>query len=257
VNVRRAGGEAAAAKGATGNDPNEHRWSCRRDFTRRAALLDDRDRAAAGGDLEQAADVNGRLAQESQLRAAARQRAWVGRRDPGTKLFAQSAANPVWRYRDFPADCFGFPLQARLRLNPDTLAALGETLSAEAALAPPGELPHGHAAHTGAPLDEPHDTRMFGATEYVKDGFPSVFERFGDDLRATGAQDRMFQVMDVIVARAAHTSPFGNLPGTGAEENGNCGAAGAVSPARLDAIEAACDRVGGAIAGRYGVAWEG
>lgn len=226
IGWNQAGVRRAIAKAATGHesadDPNAHQWPGRRDFTLRATLLDDRDHEAAHGDLERAAAVNGRLAQEALLRAAACQRAWVARRDPQTKLFAQSAANPVWRYRDFPADCFGFLIQAGLRLNPDTLPALYETLAAEALLAPAGELPHGHVAHTGAPLDEPPDTRMFGATEYVKDGLISVFERYGDDPRAARARDRMFQVMDQIVAHAAHASPFGNLPGAGAEENGNC-----------------------------------
>jgi hypothetical protein len=219
--VRRAIARAAVGH-EPGDDPNEHRWPGRRDFTLRATLMDDRDRAVAHGDLERAASVNGRLAQEALLRAAACQRAWVGRQDPATKLFPQSAANPVWRYRDFPADCFGFLIQAGLRLTPDTLGALNETLAAEARLAPPGALPHGHVARTGAPLDEPADTRMFGATEYVKDGLLSVFERYGDDPRAAPARDRLFQVMDLILANAAHPSPFGNLPGRGAEENGNC-----------------------------------
>jgi hypothetical protein len=73
----------------------------------------------------------------------------------------------------------------------------------------------------GAALDEAFEARMFGSTEYVKDGLLSVYERFGDHPAAAAYRDRMFQVLDVVLAKSAERSRFGLIPGQGSEENGN------------------------------------
>lgn len=205
-----------------GPQKNRAPWPGRRDFTLRDVVLAERARAAARGDLGQVAALNGQLAQEALLRAAATQRAWVSLRNPQTKLIGERAEDATWRYKNMASDCFGFLVQAGVRLNPDTLPALAETLAAEARLAPPGELCQDYNAATGARVDEDAASRMFGSTEYVKDGLLSVFERYGDLPAAAAYRDRMFQVMDAILARSAQPSQFGALPGTGAEENGNC-----------------------------------
>lgn len=197
-------------------------WPGRTDFNLRRVLLDHRDQALARGDLRAAAVVHADLAQEALLRARAAQRAWVAKQHPQTKLFPRTPDMPHWKYQDGGADLFGFLLQAGARLNPDSLPALHATLDAESKLAPAGELCRDADYRTGRPLDQDHASRIFGSSEYVKDGLMSVYERFGrDDPRTAPAVARMFQVLDTIVAKSAHQSSFGPIPGTGAEENGN------------------------------------
>src|SRR5687767_5690089 len=56
----------------------------------RRVLLSERDAAAARGDLVRVAMVHAQLSSEAQQRAAAVQRAWMGKRDPKTFLFPEA-----------------------------------------------------------------------------------------------------------------------------------------------------------------------
>ena len=192
-------------------------WPDRTDVGLRPALLRTRDNAVARGDLGSAALLHAGLAQEALLRARAVHDAWMTRRHPATKLFPRGPRSAVWNYRDTAADFFGFQLQAGLRLRPESLPALRESLAAEAALEPDGALCLPVDSATARPVSADAEERLFASSEYVKDGLISVFERFG----AEPAGPRLLEVLDAVLAHSAHASRFGPIPGRGSEVNGN------------------------------------
>jgi hypothetical protein len=193
-------------------------WPGHDTFGLRHQLITDRDAAIERGELATAAAVNALFSQEALGRAAATQRAWMGWRNATTRLFPESDTNPQWNYRNTAADLYGFLLHAGLQLEPETLPALWDTLAAETALAPPGELCQPTNALTGKPVDVSMTERMFASTEYVKDGLLSVYERWGSEQPSA---DRMMRVLDVVIARSPIDSTAGKLPAMGSEENGN------------------------------------
>jgi hypothetical protein len=183
----------------------------------RRVMLDERDQAAARGDLTRVAMINAALSSEAQRRAAAVLEAWMKQRDRTTLLFAEAPDKPLWNYRNTGADCFGFLIQSAIALEPASMPPLKQTLEAETKLAPAGQLCQVVDAHTKQPIEETHEQQIFGASEYVKDGLLSVFEHYGAD----PVGPRMIAVLDTVLARSAHASKFGPLPGGGSEENGN------------------------------------
>ncbi len=195
----------------------QREWPKRKEFRLRQVMLAARNQALARGELKTAAMINAGLSQEALMRAAAVQQAWMRKQDPKTRLFAQSRILPNWAYRNAGADLFGFLLQAGIRLNPSSVPALRQTLAAEAALVPHGELCRDVETATLVPLKQSHYQRIFSSSEYVKDGLLSVYERYGNE--PVGA--RMMEVLDVVLAKSQEPSSFGMLPGKGSEENGN------------------------------------
>jgi hypothetical protein len=187
-------------------------------FDLREVLLTEQARAVRAGDAPAAARVNAQLAQEALIRARGVHDAWLRRREPQTKLYAQGADRPTeWNFRNAAADFFSFHLHAGLLLNPDGMDSLKETLEAEAKLRTPEGLCIPVVAATGKPIDVDHDELLFGSSEYAKDGLLSLYERHGRQLIG----QRMLAIVDAIIAQSKHASRFGPLPGTGAEINGN------------------------------------
>src|SRR5688500_13550223 len=186
-------------------------------FSLRQVVLAERARALDAGDVVAAARMNAMLSHEAMLRAAAVHKAWLARRQPQTKLYAQSADRPEWNYRNTAADFFAFHLNAALLLNPDGLPSLEETLAAEAALRTPDGLCQPVIAASGRPVSVDHDELLFGSSEYAKDGLLSVYERHGGALIGP----RLLAIVDAVIAQSRHPSRFGVLPGTGSEINGN------------------------------------
>jgi hypothetical protein len=199
-------------------DREPYDWPDRTDVGLRQSLLRTRDHALARGDLETAALLHAGLAQEALLRARTVHDAWMARRHPVTKLFPRGPKSSAWNYRDTAADFFGFQLHAGLRLRPESMPALLETLAAEDALEPDGALCRPVDFATGKPLEADRQERIFASSEYVKDGLISVYERFGP---AAPIGPRMFEVLDAVLAHSAHASKFGPIPGGGSEVNGN------------------------------------
>ena len=187
-------------------------------FGLRHVMLAERSRALAAGDVAAAARINATLSHEALLRAAAVHKAWLGRRQPQTKLYAQSAQRPEWNYRNTAADFFAFHLNAGLLLNPAAaMPSLTETLAAEAALRTEHGLCQPVIAATGRPVQVDHDELLFGSSEYAKDGLLNVYERHGGELIGP----RLLAIVDAVIAQSRHPSRFGVLPGTGSEINGN------------------------------------
>jgi hypothetical protein len=187
-------------------------------FELRSVLLDARDDALRRGDLLEAANINSTFAREAHLRALAVHHAWLERRHPQTRLYSQGDDHrPEWNYRNTAADFFAFHLHAALRLKPSAMESIRETLGAEAALDTPEGLCQPVIAATAEPVAVDHDELLFGSSEYVKDGLLSVYERHGGALIG----GRMFEIVDAIIAQSRTPSRFGNIPGHGAEINGN------------------------------------
>jgi hypothetical protein len=189
--------------------------------TLRRAVLAERDTALDRADLEQAASLNGVLGGEALVRAAATARAWMARRNPETRLFPEGQGSPLWKYDGGASHLFVFLLHAAARLEPSSLPLLGETLAAETALSPPGELCQAVNSTSGARIDETSAERMRASAAYLTGGLLDLYERFGSHPALVAARERLFQLLDTIIARSAHPSRYGPLPGTGAAENGN------------------------------------
>jgi hypothetical protein len=185
--------------------------------TTRQSQIHQRDAAMQSGDLVKAATINAILSQDALQRSARTEQAWMTWQDPKTKLFPQDYKSPYWTYENTGADCFGFLLQAGLRLRPSSVPALVDTITAETNLAPPGELCTSAQIHTLEPMPADDIRKIFTSSEYVKDGLLSVFERFGDN----PSEARMYQVMDNILAHSTYSSKAGPIPAPGSEENGN------------------------------------
>jgi hypothetical protein len=185
--------------------------------TTRQSQIRSRDAALQSGDLVKAATVNAVLSQEALTRAARVQQAWMTWQDPKSRLFPQDAKSPYWTYENTAADCFGFLLNAGLRLRPSSVPALVEAINAESKLAPPGELCTSVQIQTLKPIEADDIRRIFTSSEYVKDGLLSVYERLGDN----PSKERMYQVMDNILAHSTYASKAGPIPAPGSEENGN------------------------------------
>jgi hypothetical protein len=183
----------------------------------RGVLLEDRNGAAASGDLVHAAQINGQLSQEALLRALDVHIEWLARRDPQTKLYSQHPGRREWNYRNTAADFFCFHLHAALRLNPAGMPSLLETFEAESKLRTSEGLCQPVIAATLEPVEVDHDELLFGTSEYAKDGLISVYELYGAEL----VGERLFAIVDAVIAGSRHESKFGKLPGMGAEINGN------------------------------------
>ena len=164
-------------------------------FDLRVILLDNRDRALDAGDLPAAARYNAKLAQEALRRARAVHDAWLVRREPKTKLYAERYYGGEWNYRNTAADFFGFHLHAALRLNPQAMPSLQETLAAELLLRTTDGLCQPVMAATGKPVSVDQDELLFASSEYCKDGLLSIYERYGGDL----VGPRMRAIVDAIM----------------------------------------------------------
>lgn len=186
-------------------------------FELRQVLLQERDAAAMSGRLADAAALNGHLSHEALLRALALHQDWLKRRHDGTDLYRQSADRPEWNYRNTAADFFCFHLHGALQLNRAAMPSLHETLDAEALLRTEQNLCFPVRFDTAQPVDVDHDELLFGSSEYAKDGLVSVYERHGPDLIG----ERFIRIVDAVMEASRHESPFGPIPGTGAEINGN------------------------------------
>ncbi|MFM9996469.1 MAG: hypothetical protein ACKVU4_11795 [Phycisphaerales bacterium] len=186
------------------------------DFELRRLVLGRRDAARAAGDAAGAARVHAMLSREAMLRARAVHDAWMAHRDPKTALFRHEPSRPYWTYADIGADFFGHQLNVALLTDAPTVPLLLATIDAERALAPPGALSTRGDARTGAPIEQSRRLKIFGTTEYIKDGLMPVLERHAHPAVRT----RILEVVGAILANSDHPSRFGPIPDTRSEVNG-------------------------------------
>jgi hypothetical protein len=177
-----------------------------------AALHD----ALARSDYEQAAMLNATLSQEAFQRAYRTLKAWEAVRDPNTGLVPH-AASPFyneWDSEDVAADLFPHLLIASYYLDVDNKALWEQALANERELC--GAMACRIDLDTGSVVEEDLDTRIFGTSEYAKDGLLAIAERFGP-----GAWfDRMDEGIEAILDNAYVRTQAGLIPSNGTEANG-------------------------------------
>lgn len=183
----------------------------------RQVLLARRYAAIARGDIAQTALINADLGREATRRARGALDAWMRLRSRETGLFPQSTTRNEWNYNNAAADLFCFLWIAASRTAAPALADLYATLDAEAVLAPAGELCGPVRWDNASPLATTEIDRIFGTSEYAKDGLLSVVEATGD----IRAMDRLQELARIIIKHSRHNGPRGPIPGSRSEINGN------------------------------------
>lgn len=137
--------------------------------------------------------------------------------DPETGLYR---ADGNWDYRDTAADCYPFFIWAAHVVDRDVLnGPARRALHQEIALCNAVDrIPVPWDFKTGAPKkDIEWDEMVFQASEYVKDGLIAIVEVTGKDEWF----DRMRVIMDDLWLTARYDTPFGKIPSTNIEVNGD------------------------------------
>ena len=183
--------------------------------TERARVLEDQRAAGAAGDAPRLAAARGRLGRDALARARGILDAWLARRDPATGLLPHGTPPPRWTAGDVGADLWSHLLVAAHELEPTALPALLVALDSERRICGPLPCTIRLAPARRAPL-EPR-ARIAGAVEFAADGLLPAAERFG----AGPWLDRLAEVLDAVVARAAVVTPAGAIPAADAESCGN------------------------------------
>lgn len=168
-------------------------------------------------DLVAAAEIHADFGREALRRARAAHDAWMRLHHTETSLFPQSTRVNEWNYRHVAADLFCFLWIVSARMQAPSLSKLMETLEAESKLAMADDLCPSVRWDDGSEIPGTRSERMFGMAEYAKDGLISVCEATGDER----ARDRLEAVVRCVLAHSAEPSPFGLLPSSDSEVNGN------------------------------------
>jgi hypothetical protein len=138
-------------------------------------------------------------------------------RDARSGLFRATGA--VWTYRDTAADCYPFYVWAAFYTDLDVLnTVMVETLAAEQRLCNEVDrIPVGYDMDRGEKIPSDVDAMIFGASEYVKDGLLPIVEITGRDAPWF---ERMRGITDDLFKHARIETPYGNIPSTNIEVNG-------------------------------------
>ena len=136
--------------------------------------------------------------------------------DPETGLYL---GDGKWNYRDTAADCYPFLCWAAHVTDIDLLyGPIRDVLDAESKLCNHlDRIPARFDLKKGKKDDSvSYDTLIFGASEYVKDGLIAIVE-------VTGKADwfeRMREIEDDVWKHARVETPYGKIPSTNVEVNG-------------------------------------
>jgi len=138
-------------------------------------------------------------------------------RDERSGLFRPTGAE--WNYRDTAADCYPFYIWAAYFTDREVLdTVMIDVLEAEQRLCNHVDrLPVRYDMDRGEKIVTPLDAMIFGASEYAKDGLVPVVEITGKDYPWYG---RMRGIVDDIFKHAPHETPYGKIPSTNIEVNG-------------------------------------
>lgn len=165
---------------------------------------------------------NGRLANEAFERSDRLMDAWLERADPRTGLLPRNLGQgrDFWNAQDAAADLYPFLVLTASFTDPGLYRGrLTELLLTETALTSRiDRLPDAYSFSKHAFLEpEPDlDRVMFGASEYVKDGLMPITEWLGE----TPWKARMLGILDDVWANAPISTPYGRIPSTDREVNG-------------------------------------
>ncbi len=138
-------------------------------------------------------------------------------RDEGTGLFRPTGRE--WNYRDTAADCYPFYVWAAFYTDKGVLdTVMIDVLKAEQRLCNHlDSLPVRYDMDAGHKIVTPLNTMIFGASEYAKDGLVPIVEITGKDYPWF---DRMRNLVDDIFKHAPIDAPYGKIPSTSIEVNG-------------------------------------
>ncbi len=185
------------------------------DLGARGGQLQELDRAAAAGEPERVAAINGLLARDALARVRRILVYQTGLQDPATGLFAHSKGPPRWIPHHTGADLFPHLLIAATELAPELRPSILAALEAERRIC--GSFPCVIGLETAQPIELDLRRRIASATEYGADGLLPPSERFG----AGPWRERLLESTAAVLERADVPSPVGLLPGIGAETHGN------------------------------------
>lgn len=139
-------------------------------------------------------------------------------RDERSGLFRPTGAE--WNYQDTAADCYPFYVWASWFTDQDVLnTVMLDALEAEIRLCNElDRLPVSYNMDTGEKAAMEFDRMVFGAAEYAKDGLVPIVEITGRDYPWF---DRMRDLIDDIFKHARYDTPYGKIPSTNVEVNGD------------------------------------
>jgi len=138
-------------------------------------------------------------------------------RDERSGLFRPTGRE--WNYRDTAADCYPFYVWAAYYTDRELLnTVMIDTLKAEQRLCNHlDRLPVRYDMDTEQKIVIPFDAMIFGASEYAKDGLIPIVEITGKEYPWF---NRMRGLVDDIFKHARIDTPYGKIPSTNIEVNG-------------------------------------
>ena len=138
-------------------------------------------------------------------------------RDERSGLFRPTGRE--WNYRDTAADCYPFYVWAAFYTDKEVLdTVMIDVLEAEQRLCNHlDRLPVRYDMDAGQKIVTPLETMIFGASEYAKDGLIPIVEITG---KGYPWFDRMRELADDIFKHAPIDTPYGKIPSTNIEVNG-------------------------------------
>lgn len=169
-----------------------------------------------------AARKNARVANEGFRRSYDFLHAWMGKRDPRSGLIPRNldGSKDIWNAKDAAADNYPFMvLTAALLDRPVFEKDMKDMLDSEIRRTSRiDRLPDTYSfTKQDFQDDQPQmDEIIFGSSEYVKDGLLPLTEWLGD----SPWSERMINILDDIWKHATIATPFGQIPSTNVEVNG-------------------------------------
>jgi hypothetical protein len=166
--------------------------------------------------------ANGRLANEGFLRCRNFVAAWLNHADPKTGLIPRNLNRDkdIWNAQDSAADNYPFmvltcAITDREMFDGRMLDMLRTETKVTSRI---GAMPDTYSfSKEGFKDDQPNlDGIIFGSSEYIKDGLLPLTEWLGPSPWA----DRMISILDDIWKHAPVETPFGKIPSTNQEVNG-------------------------------------
>lgn len=187
------------------------RVSARREVVRAAA------NAKEAGNHREAAFLNAMLAQEALERAHRTLKVWEQFRNPRNGLLPRDIADQrdLWIARDNASDQFPFFLLASQLLDPPGRQSWLDAMAHERRIC--GPMPCSLFISSEKVIEEDMTPRIFGASEYAKDGLLAITERLGPG----PWMERLKEVALTIVDAAPVDTPRGKIPAATTEVNGN------------------------------------
>jgi hypothetical protein len=183
----------------------------------REALLRERVRLGAAGDVRGVARLNGVLSTEAFDRAARVTVRWLDRRDPATGLFPHTLRprGRYFSYGDVGADLFPFLAITTRYLVTDRYPEILDALASERRISP--GFPQDRMFDSLKPREREPREQMLANVEYAKDGLLTLVEVLGPDPWL----GRIDEVMDAVLGASNVPTADGPIPSDAAEVNGS------------------------------------